>query len=94
MYIFIENGMIHNSELVPLIFELSLRLHPLPVRSPHSDCASRDTIKHGKGGGRTSPVRSATSTRPVKRTFCNRAETPYYWKHYPSQIILTCLDHF
>jgi transposase-like protein len=55
MYIFIENGMIHNSELVPLIFELSLRLHPLPVRCPHSDCASRDTIKHGKGRRKSIP---------------------------------------
>jgi len=55
MYIYIENSMIHSSELVPLIFELSLRLRPLPVRCPHSDCASRDTIKYGKGRRKNIP---------------------------------------
>lgn len=94
MYIFIENSVIHNFELVPLVFELSLRLRPLPLRCSHSDCASRNIIKHGKGRRKNIPDVQRYLCKTCGRTFCDRAGTPYYWKHYPAQIILTCLDLF
>lgn len=94
MYILIENNTIHRSELVTMVFELSLRLRPAPLRCPHGDCGSRSIIKYGKGKRKNIPDVQRYLCKACGRTFCDRAGTPYYRKHYPALVMLTCLDLF
>mgnify|MGYP007109723958 CR=1 FL=1 len=83
MYILIENNTIHRSELVTMVFELSLRLRPAPLRCPHGDCGSRSIIKYGKGKRKNIPDVQRYLCKACGRTFCDRAGTPYYRKHQP-----------
>lgn len=94
MYLLIENSVIHRSELVLLVFELSLRLRPHPTRCPEKGCGSRNIIKYGRGKRKNIPDVQRYRCKDCGRTFCDRAGTPYYWKHYPAPVMLTCLDLF
>ncbi|MEX2706521.1 MAG: hypothetical protein Q6352_014910 [Candidatus Freyrarchaeum guaymaensis] len=80
--------------MVTLVFELSLRLRPAPLRCPHGDCGSRSIIKYGKGKRKNIPDVQRYLCKACGRTFCDRAGTPYYRKHYPALVMLTCLDLF
>ncbi|MEX2706821.1 MAG: hypothetical protein Q6352_016435 [Candidatus Freyrarchaeum guaymaensis] len=80
--------------MVTLVFELSLRLRPAPLRCPHGDCGSRSIIKYGKGKRKNIPDVQRYLCKARGRTLCDRAGTPYYRKHYPALVMLTCLDLF
>ncbi|MEX2705371.1 MAG: hypothetical protein Q6352_008940 [Candidatus Freyrarchaeum guaymaensis] len=80
--------------MVTLVFELSLRLRPAPLRCPHGDCGSRSIIKYGKGKRKNIPDVQRYLCKACGRTFCDRAGTPYYRKHYPALVMLTCLNLF
>ncbi|MEM3563681.1 MAG: hypothetical protein QXR19_10655 [Candidatus Jordarchaeaceae archaeon] len=76
MHIFIENIVTHNFELAPLIFEPSLRLRSTPMRYPHSNYASKEIIKYGKGRRKKQPRPTAPPVQGLRKNLLRPCREP------------------